>query len=76
MYEWIAHRIHKLYMVMQMRKYFLKKGVRLMAKPISNTPVLEGSDALEVLNELRRPDKAKELRLKALESLKIVTKSN
>lgn len=47
-----------------------------MAKPISPTPVLEGKDVFEVLKELRQPDKAKELRLKAVESLKLITKTN
>jgi hypothetical protein len=52
------------------------KGVRLMAKPIPATPALEGQDVLEVLKELQRPDKAKELRMKAVESLKIVSRSS
>jgi hypothetical protein len=51
------------------------KEVRLMAKPIIATPVFEGKDVIEVLKELRRPDKAKELRLKAVESLKLVSRT-
>lgn len=56
-------------------KYYVEKEVRLMAKPITVTPVLEGRDVLDVLRELRQPDRAKELRLKALESLKSITKA-
>jgi hypothetical protein len=58
------------------KNYHLKKAkeVRLMAKPIPATPVLEGQDVLEVLKELQRPDKAKETRMKAVESLKIVSR--
>jgi hypothetical protein len=58
------------------KNYRLKKAreVKLMAKPIPATPVLEGQDAMEVLKELQRPDKAKEIRMKAVESLKTVSR--
>lgn len=50
-----------------------KKEVRLMAKPIPSTPDLKGQDLVNLINDLKRPDTAKEMRKKAVASLKLVS---
>lgn len=53
---------------------FKVKEVRLMAKPITATPILKGQDLVDLVNDLRRPDKNQETRKVASDLLRIVTK--
>lgn len=45
-----------------------------MAKPITATPILKGQDLVDLVNDLRRPDKNQETRKVASDLLRIVTK--
>ena len=51
-----------------------KKEVELMASPIAATPVLKGKDLVDLVNDLKKPDKGKEKRRKALEMLRLTMK--
>ncbi len=51
-----------------------KKGVELMASPIAATPVLKGKDLVNLVNDLKKPDKGKSKRKLALEMLHSTTK--
>jgi hypothetical protein len=46
-----------------------------MAKPIPATPELKGQDLRNLIKDLYRPDNSKELRNKAINSLRKVSRS-
>jgi hypothetical protein len=50
-------------------KYFRIKEVRLMAKPITATPILTGSNLMRLIKDVQRPDNAQDLRERASQSL-------
>lgn len=45
------------------------REVRLMAKPIVATPILTGPDLKRLINDVQRPDNAREMRERASQSL-------
>ncbi|EHQ89845.1 hypothetical protein [Desulfosporosinus youngiae] len=47
---------------------------KLMAAPITSTPVLKGKDLVDLVIDLKKTDTNKDRRQKALNALKIVTK--
>jgi len=51
-----------------------KRSVKLMAAPITSTPVLKGKDLVDLVEDLKKPDTNKERRKKALKALQIVSK--
>lgn len=51
-----------------------KGSVKLMAAPITSTPVLKGKDLVRLVRDLDKPDKNKDRRQKALKALLTVTK--
>lgn len=51
-----------------------KGSGKLMATPITSTPVLKGKDLIDLVTDLKKPDTNKDRRQKALKALKIVTK--
>ena len=51
-----------------------KGSGKLMAAPITSTPVLKGKDLVDLITDLTKPDTNKDRRQKALKALKIVTK--
>ncbi|KUO70722.1 MAG: hypothetical protein APF81_26035 [Desulfosporosinus sp. BRH_c37] len=51
-----------------------ERSVKLMAAPITSTPVLKGKDLVNLIKDLNKPDKNKDRRQKALKALQIVTK--
>ena len=50
-----------------------KMEFKFMATPITSTPILKGKDLVDLVNDLKKPDKGKERRRKAMETLIIVT---
>jgi hypothetical protein len=57
-------------------RYLTKKEVRLIAKPIPATPELKGQDLRNLVKDLYRPDNSKELRERAVNSLRKVCRSS
>ena len=58
-----------------MDELFPKEGNdKLMAAPITSTPVLKGKDLVDLVKDLKKPDTNKDRRQKALKALTIVTK--
>ncbi len=51
-----------------------ERGGTLMAKPIAATPDLRGQDLVRFVKDLKRPDKNQELRQRALQDLRRVTR--
>jgi len=51
-----------------------KKEVEIMATPIASIPILKGKDLVDLVNDLKKPDKGKERRRKALETLKLISR--
>ena len=47
-----------------------------MATPIKSTPILKGKDLVDLVNDLRKPDKGKARRQKAMKLLHCVTKKS
>lgn len=53
-----------------------KKEVKIMATPIKSTPILKGKDLVDLVNDLKKPDKGKARRQKALKLLLSVSKKS
>ena len=51
-----------------------KGSGKLMAAPITSTPVLKGKDLVDLVIDFKKTDTNKDRRQKALNALKIVTK--
>lgn len=51
-----------------------ERKIKIMATPISATPVLKGQDLVRLVKDLNRPDKNKEQRQKALNALIAISK--
>ena len=47
-----------------------------MATPIKSTPILKGKDLVDLVNDLKKPDKGKARRQKALKLLLSVSKKS
>jgi len=47
---------------------------RLMAAPIKSTPILKGSDLVDLVKDLKRKDSNKERRQKALKALQSISR--
>ncbi|HBW36534.1 MAG: hypothetical protein VR66_23470 [Peptococcaceae bacterium BRH_c23] len=51
-----------------------ERSVKLIAAPITSTPVLKGKDLVNLVKDINKPDTNKDRRQKALKALQIVTK--
>lgn len=52
----------------------VSEEVGIMATPIQSTPVLKGKDLVGLVNDLKKPDKGKSRRQKALKILQSVVR--
>ena len=51
-----------------------EKEAKFMATPIAPTPILKGQDLVKLVNDLKKPDRNKESRQKALKALLSISK--